>query len=210
MGEFNARDVFAASDRRRKQREQANDPAKLIAQFTESLQHPPSAARPVNDFTPAVPQQVEQPDLSELADLFASSLSSMLSEQLLTVIATLSERSATATIDPDSLKELGRRLAPITPLSPSAVGLKGRAGEQVDPATEDTLRAIQRGVTDFETRLDYGARLDDSPVYVGRAEQGTQLSAKRWTIQHFTYDANDRATRIQVRSGAWANRAELF
>lgn len=72
------------------------------------------------------------------------------------------------------------------------------------------LSDIKRGLTDYETRLDYSTRLDDQPIYVGRAPANTATTATTWTIEKLTYDANGRPTRTQVFSAAsWDNRGSL-
>lgn len=71
------------------------------------------------------------------------------------------------------------------------------------------LADIKRGVTDFETRLDYDVRTDSNPVYLGRALDGTSVT-ETWTIQKFTYDGSDRVTQIQVTEGRWDARTTLF
>lgn len=72
------------------------------------------------------------------------------------------------------------------------------------------LLDIKRGVTDYETRLDYDGRTDDQPVYVGRASSGASVALAEWTIEKVTYDGNDRPTRKQVLDGvSWNDRAVL-
>lgn len=66
-----------------------------------------------------------------------------------------------------------------------------------------------------EKMLDYDARTDNQPVYVGFAESSIKTgapsaSAGAWIIQKFTYDGSDRVTRIQVGRGTWDGRAALF
>ena len=65
-----------------------------------------------------------------------------------------------------------------------------------------------------EKKLDYGARTDDNPVYIGFAEStvttGPPTGTSAWIIQKFTYDGSDRVTQIAVRRGAWDSRADLF
>lgn len=88
--------------------------------------------------------------------------------------------------------------------------IKDAKGVVVSPATEETVSALRRGLTDFESRLDYGARTDSNPVYVGKALAGSATSGGGWTIQKFTYDTSDRATRVQVVEGVWDDREGLF
>jgi YD repeat-containing protein len=69
-----------------------------------------------------------------------------------------------------------------------------------------------------EKRLDYDTRDDDSPVYIGFCETMigannlllTPTTTDTWVIQKFTYDASNRVIRIEVKMGAWDDRASLF
>ena len=63
---------------------------------------------------------------------------------------------------------------------------------------------------DSEKRLDYDARTDDNPVYIGFAETPYTSTADTWKIQKLTYDGSDRVIRIQVATGTWDDRASLF
>jgi len=76
-------------------------------------------------------------------------------------------------------------------------------------ANETTLASLRRGLTDYESRLDYDVRTDGNPVYVGKNMQGTATSAVTWTIQKLTYDASNRLIRAEVLIGIWDNRATL-
>lgn len=71
------------------------------------------------------------------------------------------------------------------------------------------LADIGRGITDTDTRVDYVARTDTQPVYVGRASANTLTSASIWVIERLTYDGSDRVILKQVLTGAWDNRAAL-
>lgn len=73
---------------------------------------------------------------------------------------------------------------------------------------DSTLADVKRGITDFESRLDYDGRTDMQPVYIGRADNGTATSSGSWTVEKVTY-VSDRPTRKQVLSGAWDDRASL-
>lgn len=79
-----------------------------------------------------------------------------------------------------------------------------------NPSTGE-WEAAQAAGTVFVPRilLDYGARLDGNPVYVGKATQATALSANTWKIQRFTYDGTNRVTDIQILTGVWNDRAIL-
>lgn len=81
------------------------------------------------------------------------------------------------------------------------------ANEYVDAGA--VLRDIQRSVSDQEARFDYGVRSDYSPVYVGKALQGTASSEPVWLISKFDYDGVNRVTRVQVLVGAWDSRDSL-
>lgn len=64
------------------------------------------------------------------------------------------------------------------------------------------------GIVDTETRLDYEARMDDQPVFIGRAAAGTVTSGV-WVIERLSYDDEDRPERKQTLKGAWDDRAAL-
>lgn len=76
-------------------------------------------------------------------------------------------------------------------------------------STETTLEQVRDGISSYETRFDYDVRTDGNPVYIGKAPQGTSTAAITWEVLKFTYDASNRATRIEVLTGAWDNRAAL-
>lgn len=76
-------------------------------------------------------------------------------------------------------------------------------------ASETTLLDVKRAVTDMESRMDYGARTDGNPEYLGKNLQGTATSASSWVVQKFSYDASSRPTRVQVLTGVWNDRATL-
>lgn len=61
----------------------------------------------------------------------------------------------------------------------------------------------------FQQRIDYGARTDGQPVYLGQSVMGTATSVDNWVIYKFTYDGSDHATLRQVATGTWDNRASL-
>lgn len=69
------------------------------------------------------------------------------------------------------------------------------------------LLDVKRSISDYETRLDYAARLDGNPVYVGKNLDGTATSAATWVVQKLDYDATARLTRQQVRINiSWDSR----
>ena len=55
--------------------------------------------------------------------------------------------------------------------------------------------------------VDYGARTDAQPVYLGYAPKGLADGADGWLIQKYTYDGSDRATKREIAYGNWTNRA---
>lgn len=85
----------------------------------------------------------------------------------------------------------------------------GFGNSKVEIRNVEHFKDIKRGITDYETRLDYGARTDDQPVYVGRAPQDTATSAADWYIERISYDASNRPTRSERLSGSWDNRGSL-
>lgn len=94
---------------------------------------------------------------------------------------------------------------------PSVVGLNPETLTALETVTitSNDLVDIKRGVTDVETRLDYDTRLDDQPVYIGRAPTGTATSSAVWTIEIVAYDANSRPSRKRAVVGAWDSRTTL-
>lgn len=67
---------------------------------------------------------------------------------------------------------------------------------------------VKRSVTDQRILMDYAARTDGNPVYIGKALQATATSGS-WVIQRITYDGSNRATDVQVLVGSWDNRSGL-
>lgn len=80
-----------------------------------------------------------------------------------------------------------------------------------------TIQDGSRGYIEFPSSLqqviDYGARTDGQPVYIGFANQGvSQASTDGWLIQYFTYttiSGVDYMTLRQSAMGAWTARASL-
>jgi hypothetical protein len=84
------------------------------------------------------------------------------------------------------------------------VPVSGTVGTGLDAALDD----VKRSITDFETRMDYAARADGNPVYIGKASQGRSTDVTVWTIQKMDFDALSRLVRVQVVSGLkWDDRA---
>lgn len=103
-------------------------------------------------------------------------------------------------LDDDQMQELRRALSQAagggTPM------VAGPSGQR------RVLEGIQRGLTDYETRLDYAGRSDSSPVFVGKAAQGTPVDGDGWQVQRLEYDGDGRLVRVQVRGGSWSGRAD--
>lgn len=82
--------------------------------------------------------------------------------------------------------------------------------QYVDNKEHDTLFVAKRVTevgNDSQTYMDYVARTDDQPVYIGSAARGVATSAEGWLVKKITYDASSRPTVIQNGIGAWDNRA---
>lgn len=63
------------------------------------------------------------------------------------------------------------------------------------------LDDIKRGLTDYDTRFDYGTRTDSNPTRIGKAPAGSAAADPVWTVQTFAYDGSSRPTLISVASG---------
>ncbi len=59
---------------------------------------------------------------------------------------------------------------------------------------------------DFILLMDYGARNDGQPVYVGFAQRNTPTSTVAWTIYYFTYDGDEQLTSRRTAYDSWDNR----
>lgn len=57
-----------------------------------------------------------------------------------------------------------------------------------------------------QQRLDYGARTDGQPVYMGFADKGLGISASGWLLQKFTYDASSKMTARQISYDSWDDK----
>lgn len=64
--------------------------------------------------------------------------------------------------------------------------------------------------SDQDTNLDYGARTDDNPVYVGLGAKGLSTSSDGWLLFKLTYDGSDRITSKKSAYGAWDDRVSIF
>ena len=70
------------------------------------------------------------------------------------------------------------------------------------------LLQASAGIVETDSLIDYDDRLDDQPVFIGRAPAGTPTTG-RWVVEKVTYDDEDRPTGKQTRKGAWDDRASL-
>ena len=55
-------------------------------------------------------------------------------------------------------------------------------------------------------RLDYGARTDGQPVYIGYAKRGTPVGTATWLLRKFTYTGSF-VTLIETAYDSWTNRS---
>ncbi len=76
-------------------------------------------------------------------------------------------------------------------------------------AVTQAVADVKRGVTDYETRLDYWFRSDEQPIYLGRNVNGAPTASPTWVIEKVEYDVSGRPVRKQTLIGAWDNRASL-
>lgn len=173
---------------------------KMVDKFTRSLPE----IEPV-DMTPVAAA------IREIGNKPQPNLERALVEELWAIFSELHMK-------PDDWDRIARQIADaVSGQKTTIIGGGGGGGRlrntnntEINPATEDTLADIKRGITDQETRFDYGARTDSSPVYIGKADDGTATTETTWTIQKLTYDASDRVTRIEVGAGAWDDRSTMF
>jgi hypothetical protein len=61
--------------------------------------------------------------------------------------------------------------------------------------------------SNMQMKIDYVARTDSNPVYIGYVGRGIAEDAGEWILQKFTYDTSDRMTVRQIAYDTWANRA---
>lgn len=76
---------------------------------------------------------------------------------------------------------------------------------------EGGFKALE-GPSNLLQKLDYVARTDGQPVYMGFAEKGTQDTDLTWLIQKFTYTTIGGADYMSIRQSAvgdWTSRASL-
>jgi hypothetical protein len=86
----------------------------------------------------------------------------------------------------------------------------GPGGTIEAPDVVAAVEDVARGISDYETRLDYDVRVDEQPVFIGRAPAGAATADDVWTVEKLTYDGSSRPTRKQVFIDvAWDDRAGL-
>jgi YD repeat-containing protein len=158
-----------------------------------------------DDGTDPVADEVVRQHLENILETLSGALSAVVSGQVslspetLTALESVSAIvSGTVSLDEPTL----------TALETITVGNMIPAVE-TGLAKDTTLRDVQRSVTDYETRLDYAARTDGNPVYIGKNTQAAATSSAGWTIQKLDYDSLGRLTRAQVLTGSWDNRSTL-
>ena len=59
----------------------------------------------------------------------------------------------------------------------------------------------------MQKRMDYVARTDSQPVYVGFAPKGLAERIDGWLLYYLEYDGSNRLTKLTVAYGNWTNRA---
>ena len=57
--------------------------------------------------------------------------------------------------------------------------------------------------------LDYAARVDGNPVYVGSNNQQAVVADATWAVQRLSYDVTSRLVDTQILYGSWTGRAAL-
>lgn len=56
-------------------------------------------------------------------------------------------------------------------------------------------------------KVDYGARTDDQPIYIGKAPAGTVDATLNWVVHKLGY-TSDRLVQFDTKRGiSWTNRA---
>jgi hypothetical protein len=60
--------------------------------------------------------------------------------------------------------------------------------------------------SNMQKRLDYGARTDDNPVYVGFGAKGLTEGAEGWLLYYLEYDGSNRLTKLTIAYGDWTTR----
>ncbi len=84
------------------------------------------------------------------------------------------------------------------------------APSSVEKATLEYDLYAQRVVdipSNMRKRLNYGARTDGNPVYVGFAKRDLAEDADGWLLYYLQYDESDRCISVDVAIDSWDNRA---
>jgi hypothetical protein len=66
--------------------------------------------------------------------------------------------------------------------------------------------------SNLQLRIDYGARTDGQPDYMGHAKKGLLSNQDGWQISKLTYteiSGTDYVSLIQIGTGAWDDRASI-
>jgi len=71
------------------------------------------------------------------------------------------------------------------------------------------MNSLYGGLGTIAVEMDYQARTDYQPVYLGTAPPGTAASSPTWAVRYLTYDGSSRLLQIQNAVGAWSNRTTL-
>lgn len=99
-------------------------------------------------------------------------------------------------------------------LPPDGAGKKLYMAEQIVEGTSLFIEATTE-LPAFDRRLEWTSEGGENKLaYQGYAAPGSATSAEVWTIEHYTYEAGPASgnvpTLIEVRTGAWDDRATLF
>lgn len=92
-------------------------------------------------------------------------------------------------------------------------GLGSDRAEEFIRRSHEELLCAQRYVeipSNLQQRVDYGARTDGQPEYIGYAPRGLSTSQSGWLLQNFTYTdigGTDYMTLRQIAYNSWDNRA---
>lgn len=153
------------------------------------------------------------PEGDEFREALEARLEIVLEEVQVRGVVALTEATIRALRDVRLPDEQVRAMSHVAAGGGGGSRLRNTAGQVISPATsdrQDEIIALLGGPEPLrETRLDYDGRTDGSPVYEGRAEQGTATSATSRQVRRFDYDVDGRTVRIQILTGAWDNRAAL-
>lgn len=86
---------------------------------------------------------------------------------------------------------------------------QNQAGAVVDwPISDDGEEFVKTKARAL--KIDYAARTDKQPVYLGAALPGSASADPEWTVKRFTYESavdNARLTAIDIQEGiSWTDR----